>query len=150
MSDLLDVCLCDTKTGRSRTIAEGVTRSQADAIFAHALANRVAKTDLIYTVSRSQNGDLEKNMTKDDQDRASIRYAMAYRSNDIYMGSMALAELYHILGLSFGASGFDEALNQATRQQLNKLLTKCEIVLYYASRHPIVTCPSCGQTIQKS
>jgi len=129
MSDLLDVCVCDTKTGRSRTIAEGVTRSQADAIFAHAL---------------------EKNMTKDDQDRASIRYAMAYRSNDIYMGSMALAELYHILGLSFGASGFDEALNQATRQQLNKLLTKCENVLYYASRHPIVTCPSCGQTIQKS
>ena len=51
-----------------------------------------------------------------DHDRGLIRKAQAG------MGSMGVAGLYHILGLGYGAEGFDAALRDASRSQLDRLL----------------------------
>ncbi len=89
---------------------------------------------------------------RDQEDRALIRAAMAYRSsadhlNSVYMGSMAIAGLYHTLGLKYGGPGFDSALDSATRQQLDRLLEQCGTVIRFMQDHPRQKCPCCGQII---
>jgi hypothetical protein len=57
----------------------------------------------------------------DERDRALIRIAMV--GGD--MGSMAIAQLYHVLGMNYGRGDFNAALETASRSQLNTLLEKC-------------------------
>lgn len=86
-------------------------------------------------------------MSKDDHDRELIRAAMDYRLGDFYMGSMATAGLYHTLGLSYGSKGFDEALQGATRDQLDALLAKCKFYIEFMQDHPVKECSQCGQMV---
>jgi hypothetical protein len=91
-------------------------------------------------------------MSTDDEDRALIRAAMAYRSgadsiNEVYLGSMAKAGLYHVLGLRLTSEDFDKALDQANRMQLDLLLSGCKHVIEYMRTHPVTRCPCCGQIV---
>jgi hypothetical protein len=66
-------------------------------------------------------------MTEQDAiDRKRIRIAMSFRKGDLYMGSLATAGLYRVLGLSYGADGFQEALDAASRSQLDAMLASCK------------------------
>lgn len=56
---------------------------------------------------------------QDDQDREIIRVAKNL------MAPIATAPLYRALGLRYGMEGFDEALNLASRKQLDTLVTHC-------------------------
>lgn len=61
-------------------------------------------------------------------DRALIRRLMKPKRryvNEHYMGSQAVAGLYHILGLKYGAGDFNAALKAASREKLDELLKKC-------------------------
>jgi len=87
------------------------------------------------------------------EDRALIREAMVYRSgedscNSVYMGSMAIAGLYHVLGLRYGEGNFAEALEKAGRKKVDALLKECKSMIVYMRAHPRKHCPCCGQIIK--
>ena len=89
---------------------------------------------------------------KMERDKELIRRAMVYRSgsdscNSMYMGSMSTARLYYILGLKYGDVGFDEALEDATRKQLDKLLEACDNIIEYMKKYPMKRCSHCGQVM---
>ena len=89
---------------------------------------------------------------KMERDKELIRRAMEYRSgsdscNSLYMGSMATAGLYHILGLQYGKGGFDEALEKARRKQVDQLLKACDNIIEYMKKYPMKRCSHCGQVM---
>ena len=90
-----------------------------------------------------------------ERDKELIRRAMKYRSgpdscNSYYMGGIELAHLYRILGIVYGRFGFDEALEKASRKQLNYLLESCSGMLKYMKKYPMKHCSHCGQVMPAS
>lgn len=65
-------------------------------------------------------------MNKLERDKQTILYVMSYRSDSgDYMGSSALAHIYHVLGLPYGGDGLRRRLEEADRNVVNKLMAYC-------------------------
>lgn len=72
-------------------------------------------------------------MSKLERDKKTILYVMSYRSGNEYMGSYALAGIYHALGLRYGFDDYRPALKKADAATVAKIMVMCQS---YIKRFP--------------
>ena len=86
-------------------------------------------------------------------DKRLIREAMEYNQdrrhvNEVYLGSLAVAGLYHVLKIRYGQPGFAEALEAADQPTVDVLIERCKSVIDHMLKNPTKTCPTCGATVE--
>lgn len=86
------------------------------------------------------------------EDKALILAASRYRSaadscNSVYLGSMATAKLFHVLGGDWGRNGLADVIKAASRAQVDEALKVCASVIEYMGKHPTTECPCCGGVV---
>lgn len=75
-----------------------------------------------------------------------------YEYNDMYLGSMAKAKIYHILGLEYGINtNLKKEIKDATLKDLTSIYNFLEKQGWMETlkNNPIKNCPHCGQTMLK-
>lgn len=87
---------------------------------------------------------------EDYEKRERIRFALSYREgedscNNVYMGSMATANIFHALGGRYGRDDINNLLVAATAMQLDLAIALCDSFLKFADANPRYHCFSCGQ-----
>lgn len=83
---------------------------------------------------------------------ALIKAAVNYRSGtdsvgSVYMGSLSVGRLHHVLGGSYSKDALDDLLDKATVVQLDAGLEVCLRYIKYMREHPTEKCPCCGQIV---
>lgn len=82
------------------------------------------------------------------KEREEIIQVMEYIDGEYYVGGLATAHVYHILGFSYGDTiDLKKEIQEADRSDIRKIHRFLSNYIDYMKKNPVRHCPCCGQQI---
>ena len=84
-----------------------------------------------------------------EKEREEIIQVLKYRDGNYYVGVLATAKVYSILGASYGDSkvNLEKEIQEADRSDILKIYEFLSNYINYMKSNPVSLCPCCGQQI---
>lgn len=81
-----------------------------------------------------------------------ILAAKNYRSNQdsvnsVYMNSMTISTILHMLGGSYQKDSISDLIYEADEETIDKVFDFCKTYIDYMEKHPTKKCLCCGQIV---
>ena len=84
--------------------------------------------------------------------RKEVLKVLFYQRGDYYVGSMAMARVYDMLGRRYGdlSVSLEEEISKASDEAIDKLWKYLETYITYMKTNPMAKCPHCGTRVDVS
>lgn len=83
-----------------------------------------------------------------EKERKEIKDVLRYRDGNYYVGGLATAKVYRILGFSYGDSiNLVEEIDKADSSEIREIHRFLSDFIKYMKNNPVTRCECCGQQI---